>query len=228
MSADWNLDHTCVAGHPAVVLRFTRPGPLNAALARAILTREPEILARTPSASVAGLATGLTTHWRHFNVLNWPEAACQTLRAAILAASQAWLAAQDKNDRDHALIAISCWANALRGAERLSTHNHAPAMLLGNYLVDDGGGAGGGTLYFSNDGGHERLPPEAGRLVVCSGEVRHAVERHDGPRPRLSIAFDAFVRRQNPLLYLDQSDPMAPFKGPRWLSLHTPVEEIVQ
>ena len=93
-------------------------------------------------------------------------------------------------------------------------------MLLGNYVVDNGGGDGGSTLYFVGEGrGYERLAPEPGRLVICAGAVRHAVERRRGPRPRISIAFDAFVRRQNPLLSLGTSDAMAGFTGPRWLAL---------
>jgi hypothetical protein len=226
MSAAWQIEHAAVAGHPAVLLRFARPETLHAALRDAILDREPAIVANTPSTQVASLPDGLTTHWQHFNVLTWPDPACETLREAVLSGCRAWLDVHGDGSHDDALIAISCWANALRGDERLGPHHHAPAMLLGNYLVDDGGGSGGGTLYFANDGAHERLQPEPGRLVICPGHVRHAVERHTGHRPRLSIAFDAFVRRQNPLLYLGAPDAMAPFTGPRWLTLHDSVEEI--
>ena len=127
------------------------------------------------------------------------------------------LAAEAATVRE-AVDAFTTCSASLRGSERLTAHNHAPAMLLGNYLVDSGGGSGGATVYFGDDDRHETLAPEPGRLVICAGGVRHAVERHDGPRPRLSVAFDAFVRRQNPLLSLGLPDAMAQFRGPRWLT----------
>jgi hypothetical protein len=222
----WRIDHGPVAGQPAVQLRLTEPAQFNSALAAAVLAREADILAATPPTPVAGLADGLTTHWQEYNLLTWPDRACAVLRDAVLAGCAAWMERNAAVTGDHELIAISCWANALRGDERLTAHSHAPAFLLGNYLIDNGGGDGGATLYFDEAGGHERLAPEAGRLVICPGAVRHAVERHEGPRPRLSAAFDAFVRRQNPLLYLDVPDAMAPFTGPRWFTPNLPVEEI--
>ncbi len=218
MTAAFAITQSAVAGHTATIVRFAYADRLNAALAQAILEREPDILATAAPQAVAGLDDGLTTRWQHFNVLTWPEPACSTLREGVLAGCAAWLAAHTEDDKDNALIALSCWANALRGDERLAAHNHAPAMLLGNYLVDAGGGSGGGTVYFGADGHTETLAPEPGRLVICAGGVRHAVERHYGPRPRLSVAFDAFVRRQNPLLSLGLPDAMAQFRGPRWLT----------
>ncbi len=51
-------------------------------------------------------------------------------------------------------------------------------------------------------------------------------EVYEGPRPRLPIAFDAFLRRQNPLLYLGFPDAMARLTGPRWVTLNVSAEEI--
>src|SRR5262245_58722674 len=77
---------------PTLRLAHPSSGDLNRALARIILEKEREIIGRGNATPVAGLESGLTTHWLDYNVLNWDYPEVAALREFILSGYRQYLA----------------------------------------------------------------------------------------------------------------------------------------
>lgn len=206
----------------------------NAALAGIILNEEVRLQSErgTP---VAGLDHGLTTLWRQYNVLNWPYQECQTLADILLQAARAYFATfADPDSDDYSIVGIAAWANVLRSGQSMHIHHHDQAFVNAHYFVQVGDdeldpaapGDSGHTVYYRpgfierSHGERSRdvinpwdadwrvsLAPRPGTLMFFPGYVRHEVRPYLGRRERISIAFDLYIQKQEPLIY---------FGGPQW------------
>jgi hypothetical protein len=114
---------------------------------------------------------------------------------------------------------------SLRHGESMHIHHHDQAFMNAHYIVccEDGGGE---TVYyrpgFIERSHGERLgetvnpwdadwrvcvPPKAGRLMFFPSYLRHEVRPYLGQNERISVAFDFYLRQQEPLIH---------FGGERW------------
>jgi uncharacterized protein (TIGR02466 family) len=220
---------------PILVVEHRNTENLNRGLARILYEKEKEIEAKGKATPVAGLDSGLTTHWMEYNVLNWDYPECRQLRDMVLANLRTYINSFDNADDPGLQIAgISCWANILRHGQALRLHHHDPSFISAHYTVQSGytaeaepptpdcghtvyyrpgfqdrsqaTGLDGSTSPWDADWMLERKPSE-GKLLFFPSYVRHEVRPHLGDRERISIAMDIFVKRQKTPLY---------FGGVRW------------
>lgn len=86
--------------------------------------------------AVAGLQSGLTTHWLEYNVLNWdyPEIA-EFRKMVMIGLLEFKLVGGDPDHSDYQISGISCWANVLRYGEYLEVHHHDPSFVSAHYQV---------------------------------------------------------------------------------------------
>src|SRR5262249_40089245 len=88
---------------------------------------------------VAGMATGLTTQWRNYNLLNWPQSECMILREAVLTGLRAFISQfADPEDPAYRILGVAAWANVLRTGQSLHLHHHDQAFVNAHYLVASG------------------------------------------------------------------------------------------
>lgn len=220
---------------PTLLVEHSGAADFNANLARIILEQEARLRDEAGAAPVAGVERGLTTLWRKYNVLNWPHPECARLAELVLRAARVYFSQfADPDDPDDAIVGIASWANVLRHGESMHVHHHDQAFANAHYFVQTGHDPGvptgirdsGHTVYY-RPGFFERshgerqgevlhpwdadwrisVPPKEGALLFFPGYVRHEVRPHLGPRERISIAFDFYIRRQQPFIY---------FGGPQW------------
>lgn len=141
------------------------------------------------------------------------------------------------NDPGFKVSGISCWANVLRFGEALEVHHHDPAFISAHYQVQSGNDSNddaankkadnsGHTIYFRpgfldrSHGGKAAGPtslwdadwridttPVEGKLFLFPSYVRHEVRPYTGKTQRISIALDAYIEKQEALIY---------FSPPRW------------
>jgi hypothetical protein len=134
---------------------------LNQGLKRIILEKEREINAKGTSVEVAGLQSGLTTHWLEYNVLNWDYPEIAEFRKMVMNGLREYfkLVGGDPDHSDYQISGISCWANVLRYGEYLEVHHHDPGFVSAHYQVQSGFteddesdesqvGDSGNTVYF--------------------------------------------------------------------------------
>jgi hypothetical protein len=221
---------------PILTAQIAGAPELNKRLADAIISREIAIRAGNAT-PVAGLTEGITTHWMEYNVLTWEETACAEFRSIVLKELRRYMATLgDPEDPSLAIAGIACWANILRFGEGLTVHHHDPGFVSAHYLVQCGapaddsgeGGVSGYTTYF-RPGYSERMtgieesapkspwegewsfsdPPQEGRLFFFPSYVHHAVQPNLSRTPRISIALDVYLRRQ-------ETRRGFQFSPPRW------------
>lgn len=141
------------------------------------------------------------------------------------------------NDPGFKVSGVSCWANVLRFGEALEVHHHDPAFVSAHYQVQSGNDSdddvpnrktdnSGHTVYFRpgfldrSHGGKAAGPtslwdvdwridtmPVEGKLFFFPSYVRHEVRPYTGKTQRISIALDAYIEKQEALIY---------FSPPRW------------
>lgn len=226
---------------PSVSLFLTDAARLNRALERILLEEESRIKAQEKGVPVAGLESGLTTHWLKYNVLNWRYPEIEEFRAYVLRGFREFCSAiGHPDDPKFKISGISCWANVLRNRQALHIHHHDPAFVSAHYTVTAGHddtnanndvvGDSGHTIYyrpgfFDRSHGEEGLSvsspwdhewridsrPTAGRLIFFPSYVRHEVRPYSGDSYRISIAMDVFVKMQEYPIH---------FGGPRWFVPH--------
>jgi uncharacterized protein (TIGR02466 family) len=218
---------------PIVVAEHRDARRLNEGLARIILQKEREITESGTATPVAGVESGLTAHWRRYNVLNWDFPECKALGELVMTASREFIRlVGDPDAPEYQILGISCWANVLRSGDALAIHHHDPGFISGHYIVRSGrdeAGAdskeSGHTVYYRpgfiersqgdnafggpwDEDWRSSVPPVEGRLTLFPSYVRHEVKAHRGQGERISIALDIYVRKQRDLrLY---------FGPPRW------------
>jgi hypothetical protein len=143
----------------------------------------------------------------------------------------------DPDEPGFKISGISCWANVLRFGEALEVHHHDPAFVSAHYQVQSGGdsddrirdekkGNSGHTIYFRpgfldrSHGGKAAgptslwdadwrmdAPPVEGKFFFFPSYLRHEVRPYTGTSERISIALDAYIEKQEALIY---------FSPPRW------------
>src|SRR6266566_9740079 len=124
---------------PTLTVVLEAAEPLNLALRRIILEEEEQILRSYRPVKVAGVDSGLTAHWLHYNVLNWKYPEIEEFRRLVMDGIQEWIRSfGDPNDPAMKVTGISCWANVLRHGEKLAVHHHDPAFLSAHYTVQAG------------------------------------------------------------------------------------------
>ena len=222
---------------PSVTLVLNNSEQFNKNLERIILEEERQIVAREKSTPVAGLESGLSTHWLKYNVLNWQYPEITEFRQYVMEGiSQFCKLMGDPKDPKFRISGISCWANVLRPGVSLHIHHHDPSFISAHYMVKTGDEVEESDLHAADDSGHtvyyrpgfvdrshggqaSMMPspwdddwristkPIAGRLFVFPSYVRHEVRPYLGKTYRISIAMDVFVAMQNYPIY---------FGGPRW------------
>jgi hypothetical protein len=224
---------------PTPVLSVLHDGAesLNAGLARAVLEQELSITSGGKGTPVAGLESGLTTHWMRYNVLAWDYPECSKFRELVLAGFRRYLETfTDPDDPGHRIRGISCWANVLRPGESLAIHHHDPGFVSAHYCVQSGVDDqepatikdSGQTQYYRpgfidrSMGGAQQAgasvwdedwkfseKPTPGRLFFFPSYVRHEVRPNAERHPRITIAMDFYVDKQptSKLIY---------FAPPRW------------
>jgi hypothetical protein len=134
---------------------------LNQGLRRIILEKERAITAKGTPLAVAGLQSGLTTHWLEYNVLNWDYPEIAEFRQMVMNGLRDYfkLVGGDPDHPDYQISGISCWANVLRYGEYLEVHHHDPGFVSAHYQVQSGFaeeeelaespvGDSGNTVYF--------------------------------------------------------------------------------
>jgi len=222
---------------PSVTLFLRHSEQLNRGLERIILDEERRIVSKGASTPVAGLESGLTTHWLKYNVLNWEYPEIYEFRQYVMEGISRFcgLIGDPRDDR-FKILGISCWANVLRAGQALQVHHHDPAFISAHYTVKTGvedeesdpyaSSDSAHTVYFrpgfldrSHGGQAAMMPspwdedwrissrPVAGKLFLFPSYVRHEVRPYLGKTYRISIAMDVFVNMQNYPIYFD---------GPRW------------
>jgi hypothetical protein len=218
---------------PTLLIQHKNSKELNAGLARIILQKEREVLAKGKPVPVAGLNEGLTAHWQEFNVLNWDYPECIELRQFVLRGLREYFKLLgDPDDPGLKVCGISCWANVLRLGESLDIHHHDPGFASAHYTVQTGREEGappstrdsGHTIYYrpgfidrSQGVGQSTSfwdadwktsnPPTEGNMIFFPSYVRHEVRPNLEAKERISIAMDVYVEKQKALIY---------FGGPRW------------
>ena len=219
---------------PTVTLRLVNSQKLVRGLEEIILKEEAIIRAKRKSTRVAGLETGLSTHWLEFNVLNWAYPEIAEFRRHVLRGIREFIKlVGDPDDPKFAIAGISCWANVLRSGESLHVHHHDPAFVSAHFQVKTGYEEGqeipydaGHTIYYrpgfvdrSHGGQASAAPspwdddwqittkPIEGKLFLFPSYVRHEVRPYIGSSYRISVAMDVFVKMQNLPIY---------FGGSRW------------
>ena len=143
----------------------------------------------------------------------------------------------EPGDPGFKISGISCWANVLRFGEALEVHHHDPAFVSAHYQVQCGDDSdnndpnrkpdnSGHTVYFRpgfldrSHGGKAAGPtspwdadwridtsPVEGKFFFFPSYVRHEVRPYTGKTQRISIALDAYIEKQEALIY---------FSPPRW------------
>jgi hypothetical protein len=145
---------------PTLSIAHKNVKELNQGLARIILEKERAITASGNALEVAGLQSGLTTHWLEYNVLSWDYPEIAEFRQMVLNGLREYF--KLVGDPDHAgfeISGISCWANVLRYGEYLEVHHHDPGFVSAHYQVQSGFSEGeelnesqpgdsGNTVYF--------------------------------------------------------------------------------
>lgn len=156
-----------------------------------VLTRERELIGALSPTPVAGMEVGLTTLWRHYNVLAWEDAPCHTLALAISAAVREY--GHYFGARDLPCF-IQCWANVLRRGDSLSLHSHSQeeGAVSGLVYIDGGDAApdSGCTRYALPSGRWMTIAPQAGAINLFPSSLPHDVLTYDGEAPRVTVAFD--------------------------------------
>jgi hypothetical protein len=146
---------------PTLAIDHKNIDELNEGLARIVLEKEREIIAKGSPKSVAGLKEGLTAHWLEYNVLNWKYPEIEEFRRLVLNGIREFFTLiGDPDDPGLKISGISCWANVLRFSQTLEVHHHDPAFVSAHYTVRCGkkpteatpaeqdAEAGGETVYF--------------------------------------------------------------------------------
>ena len=219
---------------PVLMLDNLDSEDFNAGLRRIILAKEDELVRSGSGEPVAGLEDGLTTRWRDYNVLNWEYPECRILRRIVMNGARDFIAlVGNPDDPGLAILGIASWGNVLRHGQSLHIHHHDQAFMNAHYIVDSGhgpqesqGGDSGHTVYYRpgfiershgerrgetrnpwDEGWRVSTPARPGALTFFPSYVRHEVRPHLGPMERISIAFDFYVRKQDPLIH---------FSGPMW------------
>jgi Putative 2OG-Fe(II) oxygenase len=219
---------------PTLALQIKDAQRLNSALEAIIIAEEQKFASRAGT-PVAGLDSGLTTHWLEYNVLNWAYPEIREFRAYVLSGIREFFRSLVKPaEQQYAIAGISCWANVLRPGQALQIHHHDPAFLSAHYTVKAGRHStslnesidSGHTVYFrpgfvdrSHGGDAALMPspwdddwrisvsPSEGRLFFFPSYVRHEVRPFTGEGHRISIAMDVFLKSQRLLMH---------YGGPRW------------
>ena len=214
---------------PTVSINMEGAAELNGRLAQIVLQEERRLSLSGSATPVAGLESGLTTHWMEYNVLDWNYPEIAEFRRHVLCGIREFIRlAGDPDDPKFAIVGISCWANVLRHGEALQVHHHDPAYVSAHYTVQtgqdasqtDARGDSGHTVYFrpgfidrSHGGSAAMAPspwdddwrisnsPQAGRLFLFPSYVRHEVRPNLGPAERISIAMDVFLKSQELPIY---------------------------
>jgi hypothetical protein len=110
---------------PALAIDHKNIDELNEGLARIVLEKEREIIAKGSPKSVAGLKEGLTAHWLEYNVLNWKYPEVEEFRRLVLNEIREFFKLiGDPDDPGLKISGISCWANVLRYKQTLEVHHH--------------------------------------------------------------------------------------------------------
>jgi hypothetical protein len=218
---------------PVLLIENKSTEELNKGLARVILEKERELIAKGMPMPIAGLDEGLTALWTEYNVLNWDVPECIELRRLVLNGLREYFKLlDDPDDPGMKICGISCWANVLRKGESLDIHHHDPGFCSAHYTVQTGSdeatppesrdsghtvyyrpgffdrshGVGQATSYWDSDWKLSR-PPTPGNMIFFPSYVRHEVRPNLGKLERISIAMDIYVKKQKALIH---------FGGPRW------------
>lgn len=81
--------------------------------------------------------------------------------------------------------ALHGWANILEPGGAVGMHDHNQSDYSAVYFVTEGS-----NLVIRNGPDLLEIPPQPGRIVIFSGLVRHCVDEHQGPGPRISIIYN--------------------------------------
>jgi hypothetical protein len=220
---------------PVLAVENVDSDAFNRSLADIIRQAERRFATEARPAPVAGLDDGLTIHWKDYNVLKLPHPECEQLKGMFLDALRAYFKQFcDPDHPDYKILGIASWANVLRHGDGMHIHHHDQAFVNAHYYVQAGDipspsphAEHGHTVYY-RPGFFERshgerlggvmnpwdvdwrvsLAPRVGHFMFFPGYVRHEVRPYLGNGERISVAFDVYVAKQEPLSY---------FGGPEWL-----------
>jgi uncharacterized protein (TIGR02466 family) len=195
---------------PLIVAPLTDAPALNAALSTIILDRAQHHSSVKLSNDGGWQSTDDFVTWGG-------EAGAILIHAAtILATQMTMLQGADGPEPTRPSWKINAWANINRAGDANFLHSHPGAFWSGVYWVDDGGVAEnsevGGT-FIANDprgvlpnryaphlryavsdclsaGLSEFVTPKSGDLILFPSFLVHAVNRFEGTRPRISVAFN--------------------------------------
>ena len=178
--------------------RLDAVAPLNPRLREIVLERE----ARDPgiiASNVGGWHSGA-------DLMDWDYPEVRTLCAAFIKAGADLSRASLPPDLDGDIaVAFSggCWANVLREGGYNRIHNHPGTVWSGCYYVSigepDAEPECNGCIEFQDPrpgnihGGKERVPPEAGIMLMFPSWLNHFVNPFRGRGERISIAFNLSV-----------------------------------
>src|ERR1700719_1882632 len=153
----FELKSECLWPTSTISLHLKDAKGLNHSLETIIIEQEQRLTSTGKSTPVAGLESGLTTHWLEYNVLNWDNSAIRMFRSYVLEGVQEFCKYVGRPSEK--IAGISCWANVLRRGQALQVHHHDPAFVSAHYTVKagyeqgddfekDGSFDSGHTVYF--------------------------------------------------------------------------------
>jgi hypothetical protein len=185
-------------GKRILSLQYQPEAELHAALAALVLRKERELVQSLENehTPIAGIDyASLTTLWRKYNVLSWPERECEHLRRVIRAALDEYATAFGLTERPGF---VQCWANVLRPGQEFGLHGHGTDQVSGVYYPDAGASTedSGATYYMLSEpdargeGDFLEIVPRTGMVNVFQADIQHYVSTYQGPSPRISIAWD--------------------------------------
>ncbi|MBM3568973.1 MAG: hypothetical protein FJX46_09490 [Alphaproteobacteria bacterium] len=192
---------------PILVAQLAEFEALNAELARIVLAREA-VQATTRHSNQGGWQSS-------WDMLDWGGAPAQAVVAAAKTVADRFTADRQGAPAPQAWTAMA-WANINRGGHSNVVHAHGGCYWSGTYYIDDGGCAGGSALGgefeihdprgpgpamyaplltyalpgMQSVGGSERIPCQAGRLILFPAWLMHGVTPYTGGRSRISMAFN--------------------------------------
>lgn len=215
MSFDVNLGNDVFLTYGTPVLRHMVPNhdALNAGLRRILRERELQ----HPELHTGGRSHSNHGGWRsNHDLLDWPGAEIATLRTEIVGAITRIMQLAVGNDparRVRPELSLAAWANVNRDGDYNVMHNHAGNHWSGAYYVDLGEpdssrqfngffefydprpAAGMVPVPGFNFGLTLPVQPVEGMMLVFPAWHLHAVHPFFGRGERISISFNALVRR---------------------------------
>ncbi|AGH96669.1 hypothetical protein A11Q_2453 [Pseudobdellovibrio exovorus JSS] len=162
-----------------------------------ILEKESEITSQHTSTPIAGLTSGLTTLWSHYNVLTWSVPEQVGLKQRLFDVYREYLQLSEVQPFKNQ---IQCWANALRKGAGLERHLHSnrPITAISGHLALNTTSAA--TLYHfpfvmkcsqtQTETYCLKLESEEGWVTFFPSWVQHSTMPYQEDGIRVTMAFD--------------------------------------